>query len=282
MDLIQLNPYIRYGAIHSIYKHKPFDSICYDCRLFFFREGSGFIVANGVQYPFRGGTVFYLPPGSRYRFHLDTASKSFSLVVINFDLTSDFSTISASLGTASEENFDPARLITYDMPSVFSHVISQYLPDLESALCQIAEAFLVAEPLYRETASSLLKLSLLEILRSNSLDESSHRTNPVLEYIHANYSDPGLSNQTVAEAFGYHPYYLSQLVKRATGQTLHQYITAYRLRMAKQHLVTTDMAISTIAWKTGFQSTAYFIKIFKRELGVTPGVYRKNFTHILF
>ena len=282
MDLIQLNPYIRYGAIHSIYKHKPFDSICYDCRLFFFRKGSGFMVVNDVQYPFRGGTVFYLPPGSRYRFHLESTSKNFSLIVINFDLISDYSAISGSLGTASEENFDPTRLITYDMPEELSHVISQPLPDLENALCQIAEAFLAAEPLYRETTSSLLKLALLEVLRSHNLDESSHRTNPVLEYICANYSDPTLSNQTVAEAFGYHPYYLSQLVKRATGQTLHQYITAYRLRMAKQYLVTTDLSISTIAWKTGFQSTAYFIKIFKRELGVTPGVYRNNFTHILF
>lgn len=282
MDLTQLNPYIRYGAIHSTYKHKPFDSICYDCRLFFFREGSGFIFANGVQYPFRSGTVFYLPPGSRYRFHLDAASKSFSLVVINFDLISDYSTISGSLGTASERNFDPTRLILYDKPVEFSGILSSHLPDLENSLRQIAEGFLMTAPLYRETASALLKLALLEMLRSNSMDESSHRTNPVLEFIHANYSDPGLSNQTVAEAFGYHPYYLSQLVKHATGQTLHQYITAYRLRMAKQYLVTTDLAISTIAWKTGFQSTAYFIKIFKRELGVTPGTYRKNFAHILF
>lgn len=282
MDITHLNPYIRYGAIHSIYKHKPFDSICYDCRMFFFREGTGFINSNGVHYPFRAGSVFFFPPGTRYRFNLDKGCREFSLVVINFDLISDFCAISTSLGTATEKSYDPTRLLIYDKPMAFSKIISRYLPSLENPLCQIAEEFLVARPLHRETASAMLKLALLELLRTNDIDENSQRIDPVLEYIRTYYSDPGLSNEVVAKAFNYHPYYLSQLVKRSTGQTLHQYITTYRLRIAKQYLITTDLAISTIAWKVGFQSTAYFIKIFKRELGVTPGNYRKNFTHILF
>lgn len=282
MDLTKLNPYIRYAAIHRNFRHKNFDSICYDCRLFFFQEGTGSITVGSSRYSFTSGTVLFFPPGTRYRFYLDKGCSVFSLVVINFDPISDHSTLSASLGTATADNFDPARLMTYSLPSEFSGILCRVLPELDATLCRIPEEFLSAGPLYRETSSALLKLALLDLLRGNRRDGDSQRAEPVLEYIRANYSDPELTNDTVAEAFNYHPYYLSQMIKRATGQTLHQYIIAHRLRVAKQLLITTDLAISTVAWKTGFQTTAYFIKLFKRELSVTPGTYRKNYKHILF
>lgn len=282
MTMTQLNPHIRYAAVHSVFKYKPFDSICYDCRLFFFREGAGIVTADGNRYPFHRGTALYFPPGTRYRFALDKGCSDFSLMVINFDLISDFSVLSASLGTATENNFDPARLMRYDFPPEFSGILSKNIPDLESPLCRITDSFLEAGPLYRERASALLKLALLELLLSADRDMDCQRIEPVLTHIHTHFSDPELNNNTVAEAFNYHPYYLSGLVKQATGQTLHQYILSYRLRMARQLLLTTDLSVSTVAWKTGFQSTAYFIKLFKREMGITPGTCRKNHAHILF
>lgn len=282
MTLTQMNPYIRYAAVHNVFKHKPFDSICYDCRLFFFREGSGTVTVNETRYPFQRGTALYFPPGTRYRFALDKGCGGFSLVVINFDLTSEFSALSASLGTATADNFDPARLMRYEFPPEFSGILAKNLPDLESPLCRITDSFLEAGALYRETASALLKLSLLELLLGTDWDADRQRIAPILSYIQENCSDPELNNNTVAAAFNYHPYYLSQLVKQAIGQTLHQYILSCRLRMARQLLITTDLPVSTVAWKTGFQSTAYFIKLFKRELGITPGTCRKNHAHILF
>ncbi len=282
MELTELNPYIRYAAVHNTYRQKAFDSICYDCRLFFFMSGTGTVTADRVRYSFRQGTVLYFPPGTRYRFNLDKKSASFSLVVINFDLISDFSAISSSLGTATAVDFDPARVMSYAIPPEFSDVICRELPELETSLCRISEEFLITAPLYREKSSALIKLALLELLLNNAYEAEQQRLAPVLEYIYANYSNPELSNHTVAKAFNYHPHYLSQTLKHATGQTLHQYVTTYRLQIAKQLLISTDSAISTIAWKTGFQSTAYFIKLFKREIGVTPGTYRKKHKHILF
>ncbi len=282
MELTNLNPHIRYAAIHEKYRHKPFDSICYDCRLFFFREGTGSVTAAGTRYPFSKGTVLYFPPGTRYRFSLTKDEPGFSLVVINFDPVSDFSALSVSLGTATADNFDPARLMGYPLPDPLSQVLYRELPELDTLLHRITDAFLDAGAYYRETASALMKLALLELLQKGHRDPDTQHAQPVLEYVHAHYADPELTNGAVAAAFNYHPYYLSQLVKQATGRTLHQYILSYRLRMARQLLITTDLPVSTVAWKTGFQSTAYFVKLFKRELGITPGTCRKNHAHILF
>ena len=282
MELTKLNPHIRYAAIHNTYRHKAFDSICYDCRLFFFLAGTGTVTANEIRHSFRRGTVLYFPPGTRYRFNLDRKHDEFSLVVINFDLTSDFSAICTSLGTATAVDFVPTRVMSYELPPDFANIICRELPELETPLCRIAEEFLISAPLYREKSSALIKLALLELLLNNTQDEDSQRLAPILGYIHKNYHDPELTNHTVAKAFNYHPHYLSQLLKHTTGKTLHQYVTTYRLQIAKQLLISTDSAVSTIAWKIGFQSTAYFIKLFKREIGVTPGTYRKRHKHILF
>lgn len=282
MELTNLNPHIRYAAIHEKFRQKPFDSICYDCRLFFFQKGTGNVIASGSRYTFNPGTVLYFPPGTRYRFSLDRNSDGFSLTVINFDPISDYSSLSASLGTATADNFDPSRLMRYTLPTPFSQILHRELPELDPMLRRITDVFLEAGIYYRETASALLKLALLELLEKGDYDADAQRIQPVLEYIHTHYADPELTNIAVASAFNYHPNYLSQLVKQATGQTLHQYILSFRLRMARQFLISTDLPIATIAWKAGFQSTAYFVKLFKRELGVTPGAYRKNHTHILF
>ena len=37
MKLSDINPHIRYAATHYHHVQKDFDSICYDCRLFFIK-----------------------------------------------------------------------------------------------------------------------------------------------------------------------------------------------------------------------------------------------------
>lgn len=281
MKLSDINPHIRYAATHHFFLNKSFDSICYDCRLFFVKDGRGTIVANGTKYSFSNHTTIFLPPGTKYRFYPDKSHHSFILVVINFDLINDFCHLSKSLGTASEASFDPRQLVTYELPEVFSSVLTKKVSSVAELLDKCSEEFLVQKPLYRETASALLKLCLMEMVRSSQGD-SLDKIEPILDYIHSNYSDSSLTNQTIAAQFSYHPYYLSLMIKKHTGHSLHQYLIDYRIKMAKKKLITTDDAISVIAWKSGFPSTAYFIKIFKEKVGITPGSYRKDRLQHLF
>ena len=281
MKLSDINPHIRYAATHYHYINKPFDSICYDCRLFFIKDGSGHIIADGTKYPFSGHTTLFFPPGTRYHFSADKNCRNFTAVVINFDLINDYCYLSKSLGTASELDFMPERLITYELPAEFSSPLSRKVPSIADMLDRCSEEFFVQNPLYRETSSALLKFCLIEMARNRQADERD-RIVPVLDFIHANYPDASLTNESIAERFNYHPYYLSQMIKQHTGQSLHQYLIAYRIKMAKKKLITTDDAISSIAWKSGFHSPAYFIKMFKEQTGMTPGAYRKERMQFLF
>ena len=70
--------------------------------------------------------------------------------------------------------------------------------------------------------------------------------------------------------------YLSRLFHNETGMSISDYILHKRLNMAKKLLIQTNMSISGIGETVGYETTAYFIRLFKRELGMTPKEYRKQ------
>ena len=65
-------------------------------------------------------------------------------------------------------------------------------------------------------------------------------------------------------------------MKAHTQKTLHDYLTDYRLHMAKNYLRTTSLNVTQVAEKTGFSSYTYFIKLFRERVGVSPLQYRRS------
>lgn len=71
------------------------------------------------------------------------------------------------------------------------------------------------------------------------------------------------------------PGYFGDLVKSETGKTAQEYIQNKVIGLAKHHLLRGDRTVSEIAYVLGFQYPQHFIRLFKREVGCTPGEYRK-------
>ena len=53
-----------------------------------------------------------------------------------------------------------------------------------------------------------------------------------------------------------------------------QYITKLRIDKSKELLNGTDLQVSEIAFKVGFESASYFNKVFKKITGKTPKDFR--------
>lgn len=274
MRMSDINPHIRYAATHYKFFDKNFDSMCYDCRFFFVEEGTGTIIANGRSYSFSENTAIFLPPGTKYHLYKHKNSHKFTMTVVNFDLINDYCYLAISLGTASEHNFSPEKLITYELPEAFSTILVKQVSGLTELLHKCTQEFSNQNSFYRESASALLKLCLMEFQRNQTHDSRISKITPVLNFIHSNYNNTTLTNEYIATTFNYNTGYLSQMMKDYTGKSLHQYLISYRLKMAKENLITTDDSINTIAWKSGFQSTSYFSKTFKEQIGMTPKQYR--------
>lgn len=78
-----------------------------------------------------------------------------------------------------------------------------------------------------------------------------------------------------ANALGYNYTYFSRLFKKVTGLSASQYITDKKISMAKELLSTEPgMALKDVGEKCGYYDTSYFIRIFKKWTGMSPGEYR--------
>lgn len=85
------------------------------------------------------------------------------------------------------------------------------------------------------------------------------------------------SVQWVAAALHRSPNYLSSLLKSETGQSTQQHIHDKLIAKAKEHLSTTTLSVSEIAYKLGFERHASFTKLFKTKTEMTPLEFRKAF-----
>lgn len=67
---------------------------------------------------------------------------------------------------------------------------------------------------------------------------------------------------------------IAHLFRQDRGMSPMQYVTHVRLAHAKRLLTTTDLELQRVADMVGFRSPAYFGRVFKKRLGVSPGRYR--------
>lgn len=93
-----------------------------------------------------------------------------------------------------------------------------------------------------------------------------------------NHFTEDLTNASLADALHFHYNYLARCMKRVYGLTPMEYLTDYRLEQAKLLLLKTEIPISGIAERTGFESTAYFSRRFSRKVGISPLRFRKRYS----
>ena len=97
----------------------------------------------------------------------------------------------------------------------------------------------------------------------------------VIEYIKEHFCEQ-ITSTSVANALYINNSYFCRLFKQSFNCCFSDYLLTYRIAKAKLYLNSTDMSISDVALKTGFNSFSYFSKAFKNETGKTPSEYREK------
>ncbi|SKC86914.1 helix-turn-helix domain-containing protein [Ohtaekwangia koreensis] len=83
--------------------------------------------------------------------------------------------------------------------------------------------------------------------------------------------------QYIAEQLNVSPNYLSGLLKVLTGQSTQQHIHDKLIEKAKEKLSTTNLSISEIAYRLGFEHPQSFSKLFKTKTNLSPLDFRQSF-----
>lgn len=120
---------------------------------------------------------------------------------------------------------------------------------------------------------------LLSSVESSSIDSfypNHGQLKPVFEFIEQNYHLPITLND-VAEAVGYSPAYLTNLVKRKTNKTIINWILERRMLKARALLIETNQSVTKIAMSVGFTDAYYFSRRFSQYHKTSPRSWRQKY-----
>ncbi|RQN12006.1 AraC family transcriptional regulator [Clostridium butyricum] len=208
-------------------------------------------------------------------------------IVINISMSNDF--FSDSLINRIGEQSVMASFIINSLSSKENH--NHYLIFQTEKSKKIIELFTSLLMEYydnniysKEIIKSYLVIIFIELLRiyhtrsGNQLiqisDDSSKILMDILHYIEKNYSDCNIDD--IAKTFGYHPKYISYLIKKKTGKTFNEIKLTQRLNIACSYLKNTNLSIQKIAEKVGITNQSFFYKKFEEYYKISPNNYRKK------
>lgn len=125
---------------------------------------------------------------------------------------------------------------------------------------------------------SLLTLILAEVERASRVIDPPRAAGggvvvDALRYIERNCLRP-LTLNDVAAAIGRSPAYVTTALARATGRSAVQWIVGGRMAEARRLLRHSDERVDVVAERVGYTDATHFIRMFRREHGVTPAVWR--------
>lgn len=108
-------------------------------------------------------------------------------------------------------------------------------------------------------------------------NNDTRRLKEMLRCFHENY-DRAISLEEVAAAANVGKRECLRCFQRTIGITPIQYLLRYRIRQASRLLAQTDLPVTEVALRCGFESPSYFAQAFRRLTGRTPRDYRRYFS----
>ena len=122
-------------------------------------------------------------------------------------------------------------------------------------------------------ASAVEKLEEYKTKNKPEADpEIADAVNTIKKYLESHYSEV-ITRKKIEELVHLNQDHINREFKKQTGYTLMEYVQHYRILMAKKMLRETTLSISEISIRTGYDSPAYFSKIFKKQTERTPLEY---------
>lgn len=109
--------------------------------------------------------------------------------------------------------------------------------------------------------------------------EYSMNVQNVLKIIQEEYHED-LTLKAIAERLHLNVMYVGQIFKKETNKSFSQYLNHYRIKLAQNLLLNSELNINEISEKIGYMSPGYFYKNFKKYCGISPKEFRDSYQQL--
>lgn len=249
-------------------------------RFIYIPKGSCNIAVDDKFYDCPAGSLFFLPPGTKYS-SVPTSDEIF-IFNIFFDIVYQNEPID-SVAFDKTHLFTQYKIIDkweFTDYSVFNRPCL-FLSDSAAHICnKILRETDRMKPLYMEYLNVYIHQIMLCLAREHDSEENGEQSDisqRIIDYIAKNIHS-NIDATSISQHFSYHPNYIARLMKKATGTSLHKYILDEKLKMAENLICHTDESITDIAFRLCFSNSSHFTQKFRQKYGLTPSEYRKKYS----
>ena len=179
-------------------------------------------------------------------------------------------------GSCSKEYYD---LLNGNDPSPINIVDNIKTDMLFSEIIDTLENDVVLPDLKLSSLVTQLLTEIILIKNSPSNSEMyylhKNEISLAIKFISDNYMK-NINITDISNAVHLSKFYFIKIFKTFTGSSPYEYLTNYRIAMAKEELLSTSLSINDIGKNVGFNDVNNFIRCFKRIVGTTPLKYRNH------
>ncbi len=238
-------------------------------ELFIILSGTVTHEINGQAYTLAKGDACLIRPQDRHQLSHSMSSETGSYQHLNFLINTDFLQKQSALldATLYESLLSSADVLSFTLEDKLLNSVVKRTIAIQSNNTPTPEELLTCKLIFQELYLYFLNLFLSP--PSDYPDWLLHFL--VLLQDVRSFSVPVVQ---LAQATPYSYSRLIRVFRSYTGVSLVDHMTNTKISYAKSLLKNTDMTMLAISSTLDF-SVSYFNKLFKREVGVTPGNYRK-------
>ncbi|MHA7964528.1 response regulator [Paenibacillus sp. CAU 1782] len=147
------------------------------------------------------------------------------------------------------------------------------LPGVNAEQLMNGEAF---SSISRLRVWSIGALSALRSATANEMNDTRSRYVKKVQQFAERNLHLDVSLRALADHVNLHTTHLSKIYKLETGEGISDYVSRLRMERACHLLRASDKKVYEISAEIGYLEPAYFIKVFKKQFGVTPQEYRNG------